>query len=837
MKIRLPKNNMLRFLLAVFLFVLFSQNAFAGGIGKISPQKMSMGDTITIHGSGFGPMNYLSQVCWEGLCIDSENIQSWQDTKIVFLFNTGGMPTSGRLSVVTPNEEIRSDKVVVANPYIETINGTTNVVYSPIVSGQETTITGYYFGDKKGIIAVGDYEVTDIKIWSDQLITFVAPSFATNQHSLTIINTDVGRIDLAGINATVEYGNNPLSTYQAYFLTLGMDEAFNTADLNEVIVAVIDDGVQLNHEDLSNNILRKDGKIFGYNFIYDTDDPNYLTPNGPHGTAVAGIIAAENNNTGIVGIAPYAKIMPLIAIDTFGSGDPSDIIEAVFFAVDNGARVINLSLSELTDYSSIEEDFDRAVEYARLHDVIIVAAASNGDPYFSKGTNLDLDPISPICNDADVNGVVGVAGVSYSLEKTAFSDYGNSCIDFSAVAEDIFTIDLDSSTGYGYLDGNSFATPQVTGAIARLLSIRPELKPWEVLGLLELYGLNIDERNPNYVGMLGKLLSLRFSAYFFDNPSPMPGKYDLVLDQYKIEDKKLILYGNNFNKQMSVKIQYTSTDGQERIHEISTGKADASWHISLNLPDDFSKITSIRIHRKDGNSIFKKSDELEIRSEVDIPAQLKTLPKEEKSTVINYPDVSPLNRSINAIELVKVLGIMDGYPDGTFGPEKGILRAELMKVVIEAISETKENLPEIDYEPNCFPDINDEWFAKYVCFAKKQNWIEGYPDGTFGPGNYVNKAEAIKIILEIFGHGQYINKYPQVNTEFQDVNGDDWFAPYIVYANKLNILQDKVFFQPEKSMTRVETAEIIFRLLTVELLDLDKYDQHSGTLLHAMFLY
>ncbi|MBN2307090.1 S-layer homology domain-containing protein, partial [Candidatus Peregrinibacteria bacterium] len=182
----------------------------------------------------------------------------------------------------------------------------------------------------------------------------------------------------------------------------------------------------------------------------------------------------------------------------------------------------------------------------------------------------------------------------------------------------------------------------------------------------------------------------------------------------------------------------------------------------------------------------------------------------------SFYDVDSTHKNIKAIEFLKNRKIIQGYPDGSFKPENTVNRAELMKILIG------ESLPDDSYE-NCFNDVKNEWFASYVCYAKSQTWIEGYSDNTFKPAQTVNRAEAIKMAIEVFG----VDLPSVVDTNpFSDTEHDTWFAKY-VQAGKTSGLFDEntQVFRPADGMTRGDISEIIYRLLVIKELQVEKYDQ------------
>ncbi|MFH1187334.1 MAG: S8 family serine peptidase [bacterium] len=169
-----------------------------------------------------------------------------------------------------------------------------------------------------------------------------------------------------------------------------------TTGSSKIVVAVIDSGVDINHPDIKNNIwLNSDEKIDGidndrngyiddingWDFIQNSSDPrpkifgNRFSEEGiNHGTIVAGVIAAEGNNSiGISGISWHSKIMPLRVLDEQGNGDVTDVVEAIDYAINNGADIINLSFVGCKNDPRLKEAINRAY----LKDVVVITSAGN----------------------------------------------------------------------------------------------------------------------------------------------------------------------------------------------------------------------------------------------------------------------------------------------------------------------------------------------------------------------------------------------------------------------------------------------------------------------------
>lgn len=166
-----------------------------------------------------------------------------------------------------------------------------------------------------------------------------------------------------------------------------------------------------------------------------------------------------------------------------------------------------------------------------------------------------------------------------------------------------------------------------------------------------------------------------------------------------------------------------------------------------------------------------------------------------------------------AIQYLLDTMVISGYPDGTFKPEQTINRAELMKIITEA----RAGAPDGELYQSCFPDVMDEWFAKYVCYAKAQNWVQGYPDGNFKPDQSINKAEALKMIV----NSQGMSIPGSVNDAlFDDVDNSAWYAPFVKAAFDRGLLeQTGGSYGIGDLITRAEVSENIYRALLVTGID------------------
>lgn len=229
-----------------------------------------------------------------------------------------------------------------------------------------------------------------------------------------------------------------------------------TKGSNDVIVAVVDTGVDINHPDLKGRLLK------GYNVIDPNKDP---VDDVGHGTHVAGIISATvNNNEGIAGMMWGGKLLPVKALDNTGSGTTYSVAQGIIWATDQGAKVINLSLGNYADAQFLHE----AIKYAYDRDVVIVAATGNDNTE---------RPGYP----AAYPEVLSVSATDYNLNRASFSNYGD-YIDVMAPGESIASTYPDNQ--YAALSGTSMASPHVAALAGLIRSINPELKNTEVMEII-----------------------------------------------------------------------------------------------------------------------------------------------------------------------------------------------------------------------------------------------------------------------------------------------------------------------------------------------------------------
>ncbi|MBC2581762.1 S8 family serine peptidase [Clostridium sp. DJ247] len=302
----------------------------------------------------------------------------------------------------------------------------------------------------------------------------------------TKMTTDelLGELKDQGIDSTIEYIEPDkeviLNSNDSYFTNqwglqnssvtqeptsaqnVGTDvvSAWSESQGEGAVVAVIDTGIDITHEDLKENIFRNssdtsDNSLIGYNFIDNNDivHSSATAADEQHGTHIAGIIAAvKDNNVGISGVAPKSKIMPLKAFSN-GVSNVSSIIEAIDYAEKMGAKIANISWVSTGDSIALRE----AIQNSPM---LFVCAAGN------YGMNNDTSPEYPA--SYNFSNVISVASIDRNGQISSFSNYGANSVSVAAPGQDI----ISTIPGNGYIQksGTSMATAFVTGEAALILS-------------------------------------------------------------------------------------------------------------------------------------------------------------------------------------------------------------------------------------------------------------------------------------------------------------------------------------------------------------------------------
>ncbi len=313
------------------------------------------------------------------------------------------------------------------------------------------------------------------------------------------------------LRKTLHTPNDPKLSSQYGLTKVQAQSAWEISKGNaNIIIAIVDSGVEWNHADLSANIWQNDDPINGIDddqngFVDDirgwdfggldgTGDNNPVEDSPTHGTHVAGIAAAVTNNAvGIAGLGYNLTIMP-VKTSRHDYGD--DVVaygyEGIIYAADNGADVINCSWGGF-GFSNAEQV---AVNYAISKGSVLICAAGN-------------EAVNDVIFPAAYKGVMSVGNTDENDIKSYSSNYGKD-LDVCAPGSGIYSTWQSTSTPYTYLSGTSMASPLVAGLAGLVIDKFPNYTPLQVIEQIRVNADNIDALNPTKTNLLG---SGRINAY------------------------------------------------------------------------------------------------------------------------------------------------------------------------------------------------------------------------------------------------------------------------------------------------------------------------------------
>jgi serine protease len=285
--------------------------------------------------------------------------------------------------------------------------------------------------------------------------------------------TSVVKAEKNYIAHAVMVPNDPYYSYQWHMSRIGMENAWDESTGAGVTVAIVDTGVKQSLADLAQTNF-----VSGYDFVNSDSDP---TDDHGHGSHVCGTVAqSTNNSVGVTGIAYNCSIMPVKVLNASGSGTYTQIADGIYWAVDHGADIINMSLGGSSSNSTLQN----ACNYAWNNGVVVVCAAGNSN---------SSSPFYP----AAYTVCISVSAINSADGKASYSNYG-STIDICGPGGDdvdrngdgyidgVLQNTFDSSgDGYFFYYGTSMASPHVAGVAALVWAINPSLTNAEVRNILE----------------------------------------------------------------------------------------------------------------------------------------------------------------------------------------------------------------------------------------------------------------------------------------------------------------------------------------------------------------
>ncbi len=409
-----------------------------------------------------------------------------------------------------------------------------------------------------------------------------------------------------------------------------------------VKVAVIDSGIS-EHEDLTIEN--------GVSMVDYTD--SYADDNG-HGTYVAGIIGAKNNNIGIVGVATDSKLYAVKVLDSNGEGYLSDVMAGVDWAIQNEMDIINLSLGGGKSSPLLESMINKAVN----QNILVVAAAGN-DGTATGGENNVSYP-------ARYEYVIAVGAINQNRQRATFSSTGEA-VELAAPGENILSTDNNGS--YNRVKGTSFATPFVSGVAALMKEIEPNLTAAQLRNKLqkESTDLGTAGRDPWYG------FGLVQAPYYFRD---IYGHWarESILTAY--EKRWMVGSYQNFYPSRPL----TRAEGAAIFVRVLELKSERKTNSFIDVPQKHWAVQNINTAADNGIMVGTSRDRFSpgayLTREQMVVVLYRVLGKPEVDELRNpFTDVTLTDWSYKSIVTLKELGIV--AEASTFGPKRPISRGEM----------------------------------------------------------------------------------------------------------------------------------------------------------------
>jgi len=371
------------------------------------------------------------------------------------------------------------------------------------------------------------------------------------------------------------------SDQKSVLSNINLESAWDlTTGSNEVIVAIIDDAIDISHPDLRNNMMA------GYDFVDGDNDPspglcvdsvNQTEILEQHGTQVAGIIAATgNNNLGIAGVNWQVKIMPL-RIGCYYSSNLET--QAVQYAIDHGAHIINASYGGPALRARNEKVIQLLEDQAR--EILFVTAAGN--------YHLNNDDIPMYPGNIDFPNVITVAASDRNNQLTEWAQYGATSVDLSAPGLDLLTTIAGSD--YDKVNGSSFSTAVVSGvaALVKSYDISQSLSASDLKAVLQASVSPVEGQNAR--SKTSGVVNARAALDLLDRPQPV---VSIVAVRY-VDDGAIFnngLIDEHENGNISIELENLWAD-------MITGTVSVSVENSLvQLPTSFYNLSSLSVSER-----------------------------------------------------------------------------------------------------------------------------------------------------------------------------------------------------------------------------------------------
>ncbi|WP_102348605.1 S8 family serine peptidase [Bacillus sp. Marseille-P3661] len=628
-----------------------------------------------------------------------------------------------------------------------------------------------------------------------------------------------------------------------------------------VKVAVLDTGIETQHNDL---------KITGgISFITEENgDTSYNDYNG-HGTHVAGIISAQHNDIGVLGVAPDVELYSIKALDQNGAGYLSDVVAGIDWAITNNIDIINLSIG-MSTYSQILAD---VIDYAYQSGMFIVAAAGNSGNSSGTGDNIDYP--------ARLEGAIAVGATTLNNTRASFSSTGPA-LELTAPGDTILSSYINNN--YEYLNGTSMAAPFVTGIAALLKQAYPEWTNDQLrshmretvidlgeVGVDSKYGYGLIQFNLLPETEQQELIPLNLekplleSAKSTDESITIRWQPVQNANRYMIKREEQVIYlgsalqftEDTLQPGQMYRYEISALNGQliseELVVEIPTALRTPNLlysEIDANTIELQWTLLQEAIHytlRRNGVVIYSGTSttyvdrELPYNStvEYELVAQGTTgvsQPIKKIVTTKKFIPPVPLNldgevsdRTVSLKWTVPDTKNIEGYYIYMNGSKynkqpivttmKDILNLTNGKTYTFTVtsiskdgvqSDPSEELVLIPKIPITFDDIGTHWARSDIQLTGNRGWMKGTSPGIFSPDKGLSRAEAAVIIVRAL----QLQPLNDKSIEFLDVDGKHWAKNEIKIIAQHDIMTGKSEgrFSPADTLTREQMAAMLHRM-------------------------
>ncbi|SFD86568.1 Serine protease, subtilisin family [Lentibacillus persicus] len=557
---------------------------------------------------------------------------------------------------------------------------------------------------------------------------------------------------------------------QWYLDRIRMPEAWELErGSDEITVAVLDSGVDRDHPDLEGRVLP------GYDVVNDKPDP---TDNLGHGTRVAGIIAANPDSPGITGMDFNVNILPIKVVNADGEIASQDVQKGIYYAIEHGADIINMSLGA-NQYSELEEEAIAAAEEAGI---TLVAAAGND------GLNRPFYP-------ASYPGVISVSATDKNDERPWFSNYGR-YVDIAAPGLSIYSTALNGE--HTIDDGTSFSAPMISGMSALLKAAHPDAERDQIEWMMEKSADQVSGKR--WTESLGYGRLNAYSALQTDMPE----------------------WSNDVSDE---KDGATNVQLDEPMEATLASPMDTDWFqvdvdfeglLHVSIPDDSSMLDLVSATEgPDGERQFFDNAGKGSGEDFVLPVEKGTYHIavfdaydhwSEKGYQIEvsktyFEDAGMYREQIDA--LVED-GVIRGFPDGEFKPERNITRLQAVKMLLK---DMEVDWHEYDAADPGFSDMHPKMDGFHaVAAAADIGFIKGKNDNTFDPNGQLTRGQMAAILVKAY------RLEGGSSLEFADVPDDHWAHDVIstlVHNNIAKGYPDNTY-RPAEKITRQHFTTLLY---------------------------